>query len=92
LHKDAIVNVPFPSDSVSISKLDYLKKRLTDINGVEQVSLSSNVPAGEDDNWTMFTYENAIKQVDFYSIIKWPTNNCQLINYSLWPGAMLHRI
>jgi putative ABC transport system permease protein len=68
--KDAIVNVPFPSDSVSISKLDYLRKRLTDINGVEQVSLSSNVPAGEDANWTMFTYENAAKPVDFYSIIK----------------------
>jgi putative ABC transport system permease protein len=68
--KDAIVNVPFPSDSVSISKLEYLKKRLTDINGVEQVSLSSNVPAGEDANWTMFTYENAAKPVDFYSIIK----------------------
>jgi putative ABC transport system permease protein len=68
--KDAIVNVPFPSDSAGISKLEYLKKKLTDINGVEQVSLSSNVPAGEDANWTMFTYENAPKQVDFYSIIK----------------------
>lgn len=68
--KDAIVNVPFPSDSAGISKLEYLKKKLTDINGVEQVSLSSNVPAGEDANWTMFTYENAAKPVDFYSIIK----------------------
>jgi ABC-type antimicrobial peptide transport system permease subunit len=83
--KDAIVNVPFPSDSVSISKLDYLKKRLTDINGVEQVSLSSNVPAGEDANWTMFTYENAVKPVDFYSIIKLaddqylPTYKLQLV-------------
>lgn len=83
--KDAIVNVPFPSDSVSISKLDYLKKGLTDINGVEQVSLSSNVPAGEDANWTMFTYENAVKPVDFYSIIKLaddqylPTYKLQLV-------------
>nr|WP_067061765.1 ABC transporter permease [Mucilaginibacter sp. L294] len=68
--KDAIVNVPFPSDSASISKLAYLKKKLIDINGVEEVSLSSNVPAGEDANWTMFTYENAPKPVDFYSIIK----------------------
>ena len=68
--KDAIVNVPFPSDSTGISKLEYLKKKLTDINGVQQVSLSSNVPAGEDANWTMFTYENAAKPVDFYSIIK----------------------
>jgi putative ABC transport system permease protein len=68
--KDAIVNVPFPSDSASISKLEYLKKQLTNINGVEQVSLSSALPADGDDNWTMFTYENAAKQVDFYSIIK----------------------
>jgi putative ABC transport system permease protein len=68
--KDAIVNVHFPSDSAAISKLDYLKKRLTDISGIQQVSLSSDLPAGEDDNWTMFTYDNAIKQVDFYSIIQ----------------------
>ncbi|RYU91252.1 FtsX-like permease family protein [Mucilaginibacter terrigena] len=68
--KDAIVNVPFPADSAGISKLEYLKKQLTDIHGVEQVSFSSNIPAGEDANWTMFTYENAVKQVDFYSIIK----------------------
>ncbi|MBK0378644.1 ABC transporter permease [Mucilaginibacter segetis] len=68
--KDAIVNVPFPADSVGISKLDYLKKRITDINGVQELSLSSNVPAGEDANWTMFTFENAVKPVDFYSIIK----------------------
>jgi putative ABC transport system permease protein len=68
--KDAIVNVHFPSDSVAISKLEYLKQRLTAINGIQQVSLSSDVPAGEDDNWTMFTYENAVKPVDFYSIIQ----------------------
>ncbi|TSD67416.1 FtsX-like permease family protein [Inquilinus sp. KBS0705] len=68
--KDAMVNVPFPTDSVAISKLEYLKKRITDLNGVEKLSLSSDVPAGDDDNWTMFTYENAAKPVDFYSIIK----------------------
>ncbi|WP_208394744.1 ABC transporter permease [Mucilaginibacter gilvus] len=68
--KDAIVNVPFPSDSLSISKLEYVKKRMTDLTGVEQLSFSSNIPAGEDANWTMFTFENAPTQVDFYSIIK----------------------
>ncbi|MBB5395448.1 ABC transporter permease [Mucilaginibacter sp. AK015] len=68
--KDAIVNVHFPSDSASITKLDYLKNKLRGINGIQQVSLSSDLPAGEDDNWTMFTYDNAIKQVDFYSIIQ----------------------
>ncbi|MFD0792972.1 ABC transporter permease [Mucilaginibacter litoreus] len=83
--KDAIVNVPFPSDSASISKLDYLKQRLHNINGIQQVSLSSNIPAGEQANWTMFTFENAAQHVDFYSIIKMvdeqyqPTYQLQLV-------------
>jgi ABC-type antimicrobial peptide transport system permease subunit len=68
--KDAIVNVPFPGDSIGITKLDYLKKKLADQSDIQQISFSSNVPAGEDNNWTMFSYENLPKTVDFYSIIK----------------------
>ncbi len=42
--KDAIVNVPFRVDSVRISRLDYLKKQLLSVNGVQAVSFSSNTP------------------------------------------------
>lgn len=68
--KDAIVNVPFQSDSVGITKLNYVKQRLLTLKGVEQLSFSSNVPAGEDNNWTNFIYEHAVKRTDFYAIIK----------------------
>jgi putative ABC transport system permease protein len=68
--KDAIVNIPFPGDSVGISKLDYVKQRLAGIKGVELTSLNSSRPADGDENWTNFIFENSPKRVDFYSIIK----------------------
>ena len=83
--KNAIVNVPFQADSAGISKLDFLRQQLKDIKGVEKVSFSSNIPAGEDNNWTNFMYESSPKRVDFYSIIKLvddqylPTYRLQLI-------------
>ena len=42
--KNAIVNVPFRTDSVRLSKMDYIKKQLLSINGVQSVSFSSNTP------------------------------------------------
>ncbi|HWZ15588.1 MAG TPA: ABC transporter permease [Mucilaginibacter sp.] len=68
--KDAVVNVPFPGDSVGNSKIDYLRKRLLDLKGVEQLSFSSDVPSGEDDNWGWFNFNHAAKHTDFYSIVK----------------------
>ena len=68
--KDAIVNVPFPNDSASVSKLTYLKQKVTALKGVEKISISSDLPAGEDTNWGMFYFDHAIKQTDFYSIFK----------------------
>jgi len=68
--KDAIVNVPFPLDSASVSKLTYLRQKATSLKGVEKLSISSDLPAGEDANWGMFYFDHAIKQTDFYSIFK----------------------
>jgi putative ABC transport system permease protein len=68
--KDAIVNVPFPLDSASVSKLTYLRQKVTSLKGVEKLSISSDLPAGEDANWGMFYFDHAIKQTDFYSIFK----------------------
>ena len=74
--KEAIVNVPFPADSAGISKLGYLKKQLYGINGIQSVSFSSNTPVEDDnDNWTTFTFNHAIKETDFYAITKWTDNN-----------------
>ncbi len=73
--KDAIANVPFPTDSVNIAKLDYLKNKLLSIEGIKSVSYGSNTPVEDDnDNWSTFKYDNALKETDFYAIIKFGDN------------------
>jgi len=73
--KNAIVNVPFPADSIGISKLDYLKKQLLTVSGVQSVSFSSNTPVEDDDDmWSNFKFNHAIKETDFYAITKFADN------------------
>jgi putative ABC transport system permease protein len=73
--KDAIVNVPFRVDSVRISRLDYLRKQLLSVNGVQAVSYSSNTPVEDaNDMWNTFRYNHAIKETDFYAITKFADN------------------
>ena len=69
--KTAIVNIPFPADSVGTSKLDYLRNRLSDIKSIQNISFSSNTPV-EDDNdmWSTFKFNHAAKETDFYAITK----------------------
>jgi ABC-type antimicrobial peptide transport system permease subunit len=69
--QSAIVNIPFPGDSVGTSKLDYLRKELASINSIQSISFSSNTPV-EDDNdmWSTFKYDHAAKETDFYAITK----------------------
>ena len=51
--KNAIVNIPVPGDSAGNSKLDYLRKQLKSISGVQSVSFNSNTPVEDNnDNWT----------------------------------------
>jgi putative ABC transport system permease protein len=69
--KSAIVNIPVPGDSVANSKLDFLKKEIKSIHGVQNVSFNSNTPVEDNnDNWTNIKYDHAVKQTDFYSIFK----------------------
>src|SRR5450432_1040324 len=73
--KEAIVNIPFPGDSAGISKLVYLKKQLSGVKGIQSISFSSNTPVEDDnDNWTTFKFNHAIKETDFYAINKWTDN------------------
>jgi len=69
--KDAIVNVPFRPDSTGSKLTDYLRQQLLSVNGVQAVSFSSNTPV-EDDNemWTTFKFDHAIKETDFQAITK----------------------
>jgi putative ABC transport system permease protein len=69
--KSAIVNIPFPGDSIGTSKLDYLRQQLKNVHGVQSISFSSNTPV-EDDNdmWSTFKFNHAAKETDFYAITK----------------------
>ncbi len=69
--RDAIVNVTFPGDSVSNSKIDYLRSSLDAIPGIKDISFNSQPPATDDNNWTDYKYDNAQKYNGEYCISKW---------------------
>ncbi|MFC0515383.1 ABC transporter permease [Mucilaginibacter angelicae] len=73
--KDAIINVPFRVDSVRLSKLDYLKKQLLSVSGVQAVSYSSNTPVENgNDTWSVLKFDHAVKETDFKVITKFADN------------------
>lgn len=73
--KNAIVNIPFRVDSLRISRLDYLKKQLLSISGVQAVSFSSNTPVENgNDIWSTFRFNHAVKETDFKVITKFADN------------------
>ena len=94
--KDAIVNVPFRVDSVWFSKADYLKQQLLSVNGVQEVSFSSNTPVEDaNDIWSTFKFDHATKDEDFKVITKFadtgyvPAYKLQLIaGRNLQPSEM----
>jgi putative ABC transport system permease protein len=73
--KDAIINVPFRTDSLRLSRLDYLHKQLLSVNGVQSVSFSSAAPVEDgNDTWSSFRFNHAPKQTDFNAILKFADN------------------
>jgi putative ABC transport system permease protein len=73
--KDAIVNVPYRPDSTGVKLTDYLKQQLLS-NGVQAVSFSSNSPIEDDNNmFTTFKFDHAIKDADFQAITKFADND-----------------
>ncbi len=73
--KDAIVNVPYRPDSTGVKLTDYLKHQLLS-NGVEAVSFSSNSPVEDENNmFTTFKFDHAIKDADFQAITKFADND-----------------
>jgi putative ABC transport system permease protein len=73
--KDAIVNVPFRPDSTGVKLTDYLKQQLLS-NGVQAVSFNSNSPIEDNNNmFTTFKFDNAIKDANFQAITKFADND-----------------
>jgi len=75
--KQALIAVPFPGDSVSISKLNFLRDRIMAVKGVEQVSFNNAVPAAlsSDNWWTDFSFDHSKKDAGIAAIRKWVDAN-----------------
>jgi putative ABC transport system permease protein len=69
--KDAVVTVPFPTDSVSKSKLDGLRNQLLAQSGIKDVSFSFSPPSGTNGWGTDFKYNNSPKRTNFNASLKW---------------------
>ena len=71
--KDAIVNIPYRPDRTGGELMDYLRQQLLS-NGVQAVSFNSNDPMEDDNIFTTFKFDNAIKEADFQAIVKFADN------------------
>jgi predicted permease len=63
--QSAVVTVPFPHDSLSKSKLSYVRNRLLALKDVRAVSFNSSAPANDDIWWAGFTFDHRPKDEAF---------------------------
>ena len=69
--KDAIINVPIPPDSISHTKIDYMRNRLLSNPDIKNVSFSYASPSS-DWNWSAdFKYNHSTKATSFNANLKW---------------------
>ncbi|HWB23845.1 MAG TPA: FtsX-like permease family protein [Chitinophagaceae bacterium] len=69
--KDAVVNIPLPGDSLSVSKFDVLKSQLLQQPGVTNVSMST-FSITDNSHWgSDFKYNGAEKETNFNADLKW---------------------
>jgi len=70
-NKNAVINVPIPTDKISHSKLNALKNTLMAKKGIKEVSFSFSSPSA-DGNWNSdFWFNNSPKKTDFEANLKW---------------------
>jgi predicted permease len=80
--KEAVVNIPFPTDSTSRTRLDYMRNRLQRLNGVKHVTMCSNGPADEHYFLVPYAYDNATTESKDFALYKW-TDSDYLKTYNL---------
>jgi len=69
--KAAVINVPLPNDSVNLTKLDYIRDKLSSNPDVQYVSFSYASPSSEN-NWNSdFKFNHSGKTTDFSANLKW---------------------
>ncbi|HMG67059.1 MAG TPA: FtsX-like permease family protein, partial [Chitinophagaceae bacterium] len=69
--KAGIINVPVPNDSISHTKIDYLRNQLLANLSIKNVSFSYRSPSSQG-NWNSdFKYNHSDKTTDFTTNLKW---------------------
>jgi predicted permease len=69
--KEGIITVSFPGDSLSKTKLDYVRNRLLANTAIQNVSLSFGSPSGSG-NWSSdFKFNHAATATNFNASLKW---------------------
>ena len=69
--KAAIINVPMPGDSLSKTKVDYMRNRLLANDNILNASFSFGSPSS-DGNWNSdFKFDHATKSTNFSANLKW---------------------
>ena len=69
--KNAIVNVPFPNDSVTRSKIEIIRQELLQQAGIQNVSFSFSPPANNGDWTSEFTFNHSPKETSFEPTLRW---------------------
>jgi predicted permease len=69
--KDNIINVPVPGDSVSRTKIDYVRNQLLANPNIKNVSFSFRAPSSGGGWNSNFKYNHSDKNTDFNANLKW---------------------
>lgn len=90
--KDAILTVQVPRDSISKSKVDYVRSLLLQDPGIQQVSFSFASPS-DDGNWNSgFKFNNSTKNSDFSANLKWAdTAYFKIYDFEFIAGRPYHQ-
>jgi ABC-type antimicrobial peptide transport system permease subunit len=70
--KASIVNVPVPGDSISHTKVDYMRNKLLSNTDIQNVSFSFATPSSEAADWNSdFKFDHSTKNTNFSANLKW---------------------
>ena len=70
--KASILNVAVPGDSVSHTRLDYMRSELLSNRNIQNVSFSFATPSSETNDWNSdFKFDHSTKNTNFSANLKW---------------------
>jgi len=91
--KDAVINVPFPNDSIGLTRINTLRDELLQQPGVTDVSYSFSSPSDNNGWSTDLKYNNSPKKTDFNSSLIWAdANYFNLYKMQFVAGGAIHQV